>query len=127
MHFISAVSCPLWKIDIDGLLNHYRKASNDKRNLLHNSIKKHFEALLKDQYRKSNLKNGIDYIQKVKNEIDELIKKTERPYKPSIIALIRFREFLDSMDLASNTKINREKHPQKSSHNKIRVQKKHKI
>lgn len=127
LHFISAVSCPLWKIDIDGLLNHYRKASNDKRNLLHNSIKKHFEALLKDQYRKSNLKNGIDYIQKVKNEIDELIKKTERPYKPSIIALIRFREFLDSMDLASNTKINREKHPQKSSHNKIRVQKKHKI
>ena len=125
-HFISAVSCPLWKINIDDLLSHYREISNDKRFLLHNSIKKHFEVLSKDQNRQSNLKNGRDYIEKVKKEIDALIKTIKRPYKPSIIALIKFREFLESINLASNRKINQAPLQKRSTHSNIRNQKRHK-
>ncbi len=124
LHFISAVSCPLWKIDIEELLNHYQKASNDKRTLLQDSIKSHFGALLKDQNRQSNLKNGIEYIEKVKKKIDVLIEKSERPYKPSVISLIRFRDFLDLIKTDSNRKKSRVKHPTKTFRNKVKFVKK---
>ena len=121
LRFISSVSCPLWKIDVEKLLNHYQNASNDKRDLLQDSIKSHFSALSKDQNRQSNLKNGIGYIEKVKEKINKLIEKAERPYKPSVISLIRFRDFLDSINLNPDRKRSQGVYPPKIARGKVRI------
>ncbi len=96
---VSSKSFPFWKLDVKKLLNKYMELPAGNRAVLCEAFQNHFNKLSNKSGLQSNLENDKKFIIDLSKEINCIVKKSSKPYQPSLIALIELGSFLEKQNL----------------------------